>query len=1162
MHSCEEQSDLPDNHADSGPVIPKPNLEFEDGTHSIFMIIQKFPFPVVVLCDTTKCPIPVDRSRFSFDLSQPLLFYRKRSIQKIPARTLFVDDNDQYQEAGDPLLIPEDYKGYFAILKRRTHAGPTDNNAPHYTKIEDIAQSDTEKFLIGGQNRVKAFQVTNQKEGDQSHYEQQRMLFPGDVLRKIRMFTSETKKKSKYLRRSSLITEKFLLCMDEADREVVIPFAQAGLFYSLTTTSGKGTCPVMQMSEIVASKYLPCVVKLVYGRVPTTPCIFSGLLQLDQGYLEQSIVAATIMNKKNILVEIPSTCKMEFRVAHTNDDLISHQGYQNAVQVCREKIHSYMRNIKVCLSWKSEDSLHGAGSTGSITIGDRVSQLPAEAEILDLPTPCSKDMNRDSGYIKMTPSTDDLSSQTDDSVDDGQDTYVKMSLTSPTSPPADYVLKLFLENKFLEVPVYSHDANQTEDVDDTVNSDTLKATANKSQHITAPPDLPPPPVPCPGTPPSLCGGSPSQDSGISDVGLTDTRRPSTFIFAESEQNPDDDITYDIPQIPTRRVSAPPNFDTMPLISDSNLGAIPKSSPFNKRKSKSNKNRVSSAPSEMLNKDGRLMSPTETIHEHDFPTENPRYENIEGMKEIQEKLIQLQNVTESIIAGDDSTPSCFSWYLGSPDSPEYYNKPHSPSSPPGDGDSLNLSPSYVSPSALEESDLDTPPTKCSGSSCGSTLSDTLDSVFEASPCHSGPHNNIELIHDAMDKKVDSKEDDDNVYDVIPDIPGCDSYPPCGMVKMSDKDYVDLMNSDLVELEQPPAPHHSQSVTHTYANCGTEDVETSEGGSDGVTVAIEPVDNDSDTTVVLDDVTDRIDGGIKTSSGDHDPLTEFSDAVFVQGNESEKALEDTEKQEISNNEMNDNTDQPNITDGTENAYNTEEINLNSIEYVDQEPHTKQENILSDDKLSEDRIEEPCSENKFGEEESQCQDKEGEDHYQYTLHCNEDIRVDAIEGQNPESNQNRRESVSDSLELPSQYDSNTGLSTQSKPSPPPVSPKPVRTYSEKTDMVSETVSGNILTNSEESGNVDIIDDQPVHYQLKHCKRTESNCITMSPELFEQELRDVGVTTKARNSITDRNISIEELLNMDVDNLQKDLPGVGFLDLKRIAMFIRNILTRSTGH
>lgn len=88
------------------------DLNFESGTYSIVEIIRNFPLPVVVLCDTSKSAVPVDRTRFNFDLRQPLVLYRARNIKKISAKSVNIDPSSRaFQDVGDQLLIPEDYKG-------------------------------------------------------------------------------------------------------------------------------------------------------------------------------------------------------------------------------------------------------------------------------------------------------------------------------------------------------------------------------------------------------------------------------------------------------------------------------------------------------------------------------------------------------------------------------------------------------------------------------------------------------------------------------------------------------------------------------------------------------------------------------------------------------------------------------------------------------------------------------------------------------------------------------------------------------------------------------------------------------------------------------------------------------------------------------------------
>lgn len=88
------------------------DLNYETGSYSLMEIIQKFPLPVVVFCDASNSALPVDKTRFNLDLRQPLLLYRNRNIRKVSARSVHIDPATRaFQDVGEPLLIPEDYKG-------------------------------------------------------------------------------------------------------------------------------------------------------------------------------------------------------------------------------------------------------------------------------------------------------------------------------------------------------------------------------------------------------------------------------------------------------------------------------------------------------------------------------------------------------------------------------------------------------------------------------------------------------------------------------------------------------------------------------------------------------------------------------------------------------------------------------------------------------------------------------------------------------------------------------------------------------------------------------------------------------------------------------------------------------------------------------------------
>ena len=92
----------------------KPSLEYEPGSFTLTEILDSYLLPMVVQLDNEKHPLPF--TEFNFDLSQPLLLYKKRNIQKVPAISVAIH-GDQYTDVGESLLIPEDYKGVYAARK-------------------------------------------------------------------------------------------------------------------------------------------------------------------------------------------------------------------------------------------------------------------------------------------------------------------------------------------------------------------------------------------------------------------------------------------------------------------------------------------------------------------------------------------------------------------------------------------------------------------------------------------------------------------------------------------------------------------------------------------------------------------------------------------------------------------------------------------------------------------------------------------------------------------------------------------------------------------------------------------------------------------------------------------------------------------------------------
>lgn len=262
-------------------------------------------------------------------------------------------------EVGDHLLIPEDYKGWFAVLGSPDNP-QADRVVPHFRQVAQLALSKCQSFLIGGNECVQALHIPQPGALDDKET-QLRTLYPGDVLRMGKLYVGEStirvKKKLFGGKTTMKKEEKFLLCTDDKDREVYLPVENRGTFYVLTTEGGGlPRMPIMRMPDICTHFRFPCVVKLLFGRVPATPCSFTGTLLLQDSQMESSVIGCTMTNLRNVLLDIPIDSDLRFFLASQSRELLTSRAYRNAKAICQEKAQTYMRNMKVAFYFADDDA--------------------------------------------------------------------------------------------------------------------------------------------------------------------------------------------------------------------------------------------------------------------------------------------------------------------------------------------------------------------------------------------------------------------------------------------------------------------------------------------------------------------------------------------------------------------------------------------------------------------------------------------------------------------------------------------------------------------------------------------------------------------------------------------------------------------------------------
>ncbi|CAI9725195.1 Hypothetical predicted protein [Octopus vulgaris] len=425
------------------PEVEYPNISWLPQTYNLPDILSKFDLPVVVRC----CMETVRAQSNNFDISQPLLLFSKRHERKVLARSLRVDTTQKsYEEVDNPLLIPSDYKGWFAITQEHSTAKSQmiAQKVVPCKYVEKLARTKASRFLIAGTDKIKALQVIN-REGSNVDFEQ-RMLFPGDILQKGRVFTGKAKIKRKgILRKTKYVEENFLMSTDDMDRELMLPISQKGTFYQVGPLSKP---LILQLEDLLKETSCPCVVKLVYGKEPATPCSFTGTLVLKKSFEDTTIIASTILNKKNILMEVPVFCPLKYYVAENNSELTGNCNYQAAIRLCKEKAHIYARDMKVLYSFPSD--------VKEAIYSNCISERPHAA----LPDPPN------SSTIYAHPRSFEHKSEAE--IEDGN--YQSMTWINKNKPLLPTPSKQFevIENNYMTLPVYRNKIQQQQQGDDWV----------------------------------------------------------------------------------------------------------------------------------------------------------------------------------------------------------------------------------------------------------------------------------------------------------------------------------------------------------------------------------------------------------------------------------------------------------------------------------------------------------------------------------------------------------------------------------------------------------------------------------------------------------------------------------------------------------------------
>lgn len=145
----------------------------------------------------------------------------------------------------------------------------------------------------------------------------------------------------------STVEIPYLKCTDTDQEDVLLPFSTKGRFSSVYEKDMNNDRSIYRIKELIENSDMPIIVRLVYGKAPVVPCIFTGMIALRETVSQSFIIASTIMNKRNVLIEIPDNLSCAVRVPESEEPLQGLKTFEDSKKLCEKYALSFASLIKL-----------------------------------------------------------------------------------------------------------------------------------------------------------------------------------------------------------------------------------------------------------------------------------------------------------------------------------------------------------------------------------------------------------------------------------------------------------------------------------------------------------------------------------------------------------------------------------------------------------------------------------------------------------------------------------------------------------------------------------------------------------------------------------------------------------------------------------------------
>ncbi|XP_069127597.1 uncharacterized protein [Argopecten irradians] len=398
-------------------------------------IQTKFKLPCVVKCCYESCP--VDWDDFHFDLSQPLLLHSFRRVRKLRVRCVQKKDNGQSQEFGPVLVIPEDYDGWFYEMK-------TDDARPKIHKtVASLTGGPVSKFYVASSISYLALcgePGKNPQTVDSRHME------AGEILEGSQTAGTATLKKVLKVNTDNVPGGQFLICTDEKDDKMILPFSKNGKFYKIADDSG-GSDGLRTISYIISKKEdFPFKIRHVIGELPSLSTNYRNVLQCLDVIEEETVLASTLDKMTMIPLELQLDSPFKFRMGLNETQIRKSDNYAEALHMCETDGEEYVRGIKVAFTISPESPLTASSTSiesdieGSLVSLAKVPE-PLETDINEAPL-CKRSATAIQSEVTMTTQQERASyAETESSMDDVPSCYDTGSEVEEEDAQSEFMFK-------------------------------------------------------------------------------------------------------------------------------------------------------------------------------------------------------------------------------------------------------------------------------------------------------------------------------------------------------------------------------------------------------------------------------------------------------------------------------------------------------------------------------------------------------------------------------------------------------------------------------------------------------------------------------------------------------------------------------------------------